>query len=93
MTASRPFLQPALAPAVAFVLAESADLLTWCAFAPRELNPLIVALGLRAVAAKLGLMAVVVALAWAIGRPWSVRVLMGGVACGILGAVSNLPIR
>lgn len=87
----RPFLAPELPTSVAFVLAQAADLLTWCAFRPVELNPVVVGMGLGAVLAKLGLMASVVFVAWAIGRPWGRMILCLGIIAGVVGALSNVP--
>ncbi|MCI0583390.1 MAG: hypothetical protein L0227_10995 [Chloroflexi bacterium] len=92
MTRARSLLAVDRAGAVAFVAGQSADLLTWAAFRPVELNPLVVALGLPAVAWKLGLMAGVVLVAWTIGQPWGRRVFVAGLVIGIVGAVSNVPL-
>lgn len=71
---------------------EALDLLTWIAFRPVELNPLVVGLGSAAAAAKVAGVLVVIAIAAAIGGRWARIVLLIACAVGLIGAVSNLPL-
>ena len=80
-------------PRVALAVAgEALDLGTWLYFRPRELNPVVVALGDAAAAVKVAVVLAIIAIAAAIGPPWCRRVLLLACAVGLIGAVSNLPI-
>lgn len=89
----RPFFAPDVRGAVACIIGQGSDLVTWTAFRPRELNPVVAGLGeLEAVAWKIALILGLVFVAWAIGRPWGRGVLVLAAVVGTIGAVSNSPI-
>lgn len=75
--------------AVAFVLAQAADLATWSPLT--EVNPIIAALGASAPVVKVGLVAGVLSVAGVIRHTRYARpVLLVGIAAGLVGAWSNV---